>query len=168
MDRGKLISLDRARGAAGRLEHHIENNPEVQTERTARYLDGQLPDGGTMAKKKTASPTAQKELQEQFSRHVAERQADQQFMATAYLAEVDRLAAAPARALALQEAAKGKDRQKVVKVPLSSWLRAEALMPVLDGTREMAAAGDPTVAAVIRLALVLGLEQLEKEHTPKS
>ena len=54
--------------------------------------------------------------------------------------------------------------QKVVKIPQSSWERAEALIPALEGKPLMAAAGDPTVAAVVRLALVLGLEQLEKEH----
>ena len=54
--------------------------------------------------------------------------------------------------------------QKVVKIPQASWDRAEALIPELAGKTIMAAVGDPTVAAVVRLALVLGLEQLEKEH----
>ena len=54
--------------------------------------------------------------------------------------------------------------QKVVKIPQSSWDRAEALIPKLDGKTIIAAAGDPTVAAVVRLALALGLEQLEAEH----
>ena len=54
--------------------------------------------------------------------------------------------------------------QKVVKIPQLSWDRAEALIPELAGKPIMAAVGDPTVAAVIRLALVLGLIQLEEEH----
>ena len=58
--------------------------------------------------------------------------------------------------------------QKVVKIPQSSWNRAEDLIPKLEGKTIMAAAGDPpTVAAVVRLALVLGLEQLEEEHSPE-
>jgi hypothetical protein len=58
-------------------------------------------------------------------------------------------------------------KQKVVKIPQLSWDRSKEMVPKLDGKVIMACVETATTAAVIRLALVLGLEQLEKEHGPR-
>lgn len=57
--------------------------------------------------------------------------------------------------------------QKVVKIPEDLFTRAEALIPRLEGKTLMAAASEVTVAAVIRMALALGLDRLETEFPPE-
>jgi len=73
----------------------------------------------------------------------------------------------------LEEPMKKTDKPVAVKVgvkPVMARLpgelvgRATALLPRLAGTPAMAAAGRPTTTAVIRVALSLGLAELERQH----
>ncbi len=54
--------------------------------------------------------------------------------------------------------------QKVVKLPEELFERAAALLPRLEGTEALAAAGRPSTIAVVRLALTLGLLELEGRY----
>lgn len=55
-----------------------------------------------------------------------------------------------------------KHAPQVVKLPGDLVARARDLLPRLIGRPELAAVARPTVAAVLRLALSLGLTELEK------
>ena len=53
---------------------------------------------------------------------------------------------------------------KMVRVPQDLYARAEQLTDAMAGTPAMVAVGRRSTAAVIRLALLQGLESLEAEH----
>ncbi|MCB9797280.1 MAG: hypothetical protein H6741_31715 [Alphaproteobacteria bacterium] len=54
--------------------------------------------------------------------------------------------------------------QIAIRLPAELIERADALIPTLEGDRELRTWGRVSRAAVIRLAVLRGLEALEREH----
>jgi hypothetical protein len=67
------------------------------------------------------------------------------------------------RCPALEESMNGADEQMSIRVPEGTQDRAEALIPALDGDAEFRVLRC-TKSAILRLAVLRGLDLLESEH----